>query len=87
MLPLGNIMQGPSIKSHSYADDMQPDETELFAKLQTCVKDIKTWILTKLLLLKSNRMEVIAFGPKCLWRRLVDFMSASSTTVRNCELH
>ena len=43
---------------------MKPDKTEPIAKLQTCLKDIKTWMSTKFLLLNSDKTEFIVFGPK-----------------------
>lgn len=69
MLPLGNIIRKHSINFHCYADDTQlyllikPDETNQLAKLQACLKDIKTWMTCNFLLLNSDKTEVIVLGP------------------------
>ncbi|XP_051234748.1 uncharacterized protein LOC127351330 [Dicentrarchus labrax] len=50
MLPLGNIIRNHSINFHCYADDRQlylaikPNEINQLSKLQTCLKDIKSWM-------------------------------------------
>ncbi len=96
MLPLGNIIRKHGINFHCYADDTQlylsvkPDETSQLAKLQACLKDIKTWMTCNFLLLNSDKTEVIVLGPK----HLRDVLSkdivtldgialASCATVRN----
>ncbi|XP_051799606.1 uncharacterized protein LOC127532288 [Acanthochromis polyacanthus] len=96
MLPLGNIIRKHCINFHCYADDtqlylsMKPDETDQLARLQDCLKDIKTWMTFNFLLLNSDKTEVIVFGPKHLRNSLskqivtLDGITlASSTTVRN----
>ena len=94
MLPLGNIIRNHSINFHCYADDTQlyllikPDESNQLSKLQTCLKDIKSWMSCNFLMLNSEKTEILVLGPK----NLGDSMSiatldgitlASSTTVRN----
>ena len=94
MLPLGNIIRNHSINFHCYADDTQlylsikPDESNQLSKLQTCLKDIKSWMSCNFLMLNSEKTKIIVLGPK----NLRDSMStatldgitlASSTTVRN----
>lgn len=96
MLPLGNIIRKHSINFHCYADDtqlylsMKPDETNQLAKLQACLKDIKTWMTHNFLLLNSDKTEVIVLGPKHLRNALSNNIASldgitlsSSTTVRN----
>ncbi|TWW67247.1 putative RNA-directed DNA polymerase from transposon X-element [Takifugu flavidus] len=95
MLPLGNIIWQHGINFHCYADDtqlylsMKPEETEKFVKLQTCLKDIKSWMSSNFLLLNSGKTEVMVFGPEPLRDRL-DYMITldgisltSSLSVRN----
>uniref|UniRef100_A0A674PEA0 Reverse transcriptase domain-containing protein n=1 Tax=Takifugu rubripes TaxID=31033 RepID=A0A674PEA0_TAKRU len=92
MLPLGNIIRQHGINFHCYADDtqlylfMKPEETEKLVKLQTCLKDIKSWMSSNFLLLKT---EVMVFGPEPL-RDGLDHMITldgisltSSLSVRN----
>ena len=96
MLPLGNIIRKHSINFHCYADDTQlylsikPDEANQLAKLQACLKDIKSWMTCNFLLLNSDKTEVIVLGPEHLRNKLssdiatLDGISlASSSTVRN----
>ncbi|TWW71496.1 putative RNA-directed DNA polymerase from transposon BS [Takifugu flavidus] len=76
MLPLGNIIQQHGINVHCYADDtqlylsMKPEETETLVKLQTCLKDIKSWMSSNFLLLNPGKTEVMVFGPEPLRDRL-----------------
>uniref|UniRef100_A0A3P8RUL5 Reverse transcriptase domain-containing protein n=1 Tax=Amphiprion percula TaxID=161767 RepID=A0A3P8RUL5_AMPPE len=96
MLPLGNIIRKHCINFHCYADNtqlylsMKPDVTNKLARLQDCLKDIKTWMTYNFLLLNSDKTEVIVFGPKHLRELLskhivtLDGITLTfSTTVRN----
>uniref|UniRef100_A0A674NLG0 Reverse transcriptase domain-containing protein n=1 Tax=Takifugu rubripes TaxID=31033 RepID=A0A674NLG0_TAKRU len=95
MLPLGNIIRQHGIHFHCYADDtqlylsMKPEETEKLVKLQTCLKDIKSWMSSNFLLLNPGKTEVMVFGPEPLRDRLdhmitLDGISlTSSLSVRN----
>jgi len=72
---------------------MKPEETDLLTKLHNCLKDIKTWMSTNFLLLKSDKTEVIVLGSKQLRDSLSDdivsldgIALASSTTVRNLRV-
>uniref|UniRef100_A0A3B5KG70 Reverse transcriptase domain-containing protein n=1 Tax=Takifugu rubripes TaxID=31033 RepID=A0A3B5KG70_TAKRU len=76
MLPLGNIIWQHGINFHCYADDtrlylsMKPEETEKLVKLQTCLKDIKSWMSSNFLRLNPGKTEVMVFGPEPLRDRL-----------------
>ena len=95
MLPLGNIIRTHSVNFHCYADDTQlylsikPEQSNQLTKLQTCLKDIKTWMTRNFLLLNSDKTEVIILGPKHLRDTLSndiaaldDIALASNETVR-----
>ena len=69
---------------------MTPDESNQLSRLQTCLKDIKTWMTCNFLLLNSDKTEVIFLGPKHLRDTLSNDIAimdginlASSNTVRN----
>ena len=96
MLPLGNIIRTHSVNFHCYADDTQlylsikPEQSNQLTKLQTCLKDIKTWMTRNFLLLNSDKTEVIILAPKHLRDTLSndiaaldDIALASNETVRN----
>ena len=71
MLPLGNIIRNHFINFHCYADDTQldlsikPDEINQLSKLQTCLKDIKSWMCCNFLMLNSEKTEILVL-PKTL---------------------
>ncbi|XP_029903354.1 uncharacterized protein LOC115356335 [Myripristis murdjan] len=84
------------ILSENYADDTQlylsvkPNETHQLSKLEACLKEIKAWMATNFLLLNSERIEVIMFGPKYLRESVSNDIAildgitlAPSSTVRN----
>ena len=69
---------------------MKPDETNRLARLQACLKDIKTWMTQNFLLLNSDKTEVVLFGPERFREELSSYIVtldgvslASSPTVRN----
>ncbi len=73
MFPLGNIIRKHTVNFHCYADDSQlylsikPEETNQLAKLQACLKDVKTWMTRNVLILNSDKTEVIVLGSKKHW--------------------
>ncbi|XP_065809412.1 uncharacterized protein, partial [Labrus bergylta] len=69
---------------------MKPDGTSQLCQLEMCLKDVRTWMTRILLLLNSDKTEVIVLGLKNLRETfssdltvLNDISLASSTTVRN----
>jgi len=95
MIPLSNIIRKHSLNLHSYADDTQlylsikPEEANQLTKIQACLKDIKTWMTCKLLMLNSDKTEVILLGPEHLRDQLsgdvvsVDGIALASNTTVN----
>merc|ERR1712121_49758 len=64
--PLSDIVQCHSLSYHMYADDTQlyesaePNNTScLFSNLQSCVSDIKLWIMHNKLQLNEDKTELI----------------------------
>ncbi len=78
MLPLGNIIRKCGISFHCYADDAElyistrPDETSKLSKLTECVKNIKDWMTNNLLLLNSDKTDILLIGPKNSTQNLLD---------------
>ncbi|TWW69769.1 Immunoglobulin heavy variable 4-39 [Takifugu flavidus] len=68
---------------------MKKEETEQLVKLQTCHKDMKSWMSSNFRLLNSGKTEVMVFGSEPLRDRLdhmitlVGISLTSSLSVRN----
>lgn len=73
MLPVGNN-QRPSINFHMQLRlYVKPEETYLLARLQACLKDIKDWMTSNILLLNSDKTShCTILQPKHLRTRLSD---------------
>ncbi len=58
------------VSFHYYADDtllyiyLRPGETHQIEKLMECIVDIKKWMTNNVLLLNSEKTEVLIIGPK-----------------------
>ncbi len=95
MLPLGNIIRKYGISFHFYAGDTQlyistrPDETSKLSKLMECVKNIKGWVTNNVLLLNSNKTDILLIGPKNSTQNILDYnlqldgCTVTSSTVKN----
>ncbi|TWW53028.1 hypothetical protein D4764_0258600 [Takifugu flavidus] len=71
---------------------MKPEETEKLVKLQTRLKDIKSWMPSNFLLLNSGKTEVMVFGPEPLRDRLdhmitLDGISLTSSLSAGLPVH
>jgi hypothetical protein len=80
MRPLGNIIEQHSIKYKCYADDIQlyhsfpPVMHELAKeKLESCVRDIRQWLLYNLLSLNSAKSELIVCGTRQQLSKIPNF--------------
>ena len=88
ILYLGKIIQSHGINFHCYTDDtqlylsMKPEELEPLAKLQGCLKNIKTWMSSAFWFKIRIKQRLLSLVPN-LRNGLADFTLASSTTVRN----
>ena len=87
MQPISKIFQKHSIKYHCYADDIQiylsfkPTMSSLssaVAKLEACLEDLRSWLISNGLKLNDDKTEFLLFGTKHMLRK-VDYQS--------CHIH
>lgn len=68
MLLLGNIIDRHGINFYCYSNDSQlylplkPENMELSARLQACLKHIEEWMTSNIVLLNLDKTEVIVCG-------------------------
>ena len=72
--PLGSICIKHHIKYHLYADDQQihlsfkpseaGDKATCIKRLETCISEIREWMMANMLKLNDDKMELIIFGTR-----------------------
>ena len=64
---LSVISKYPGIRSHFYADDTQiylsfsPELTTVFLLIESCIRDIFSWMVTNKLSVHPNKTEYLLF--------------------------
>ena len=67
---LSVISKYPGILSHFYGNDIQiylffsPELTTIFSLIESCIRDIFSWMAANKLFVNPNKMEYLLFNPK-----------------------
>ena len=71
--PLGDIVRKHNMKFYSYADDTQlylsfddhipMSKQDALARMESCISDIKAWMLLNLLKLNDSKTKFLEFHP------------------------
>ena len=67
---LSVISKFPRIRSHFYADDTQiylsfsPEVTTVFSLIESCIRDIFSWMVAYKLFVNPNKTVYLLFNPK-----------------------
>ncbi len=96
MSHLGDIIRKHRVSFHCYANDTQlyissrPDEAHQIEKLMECIVDVKKWMTSNLLLVNSEKTDVLIIGHKPLTNNNLEhcltldgYSVDSSSSVRN----